>query len=167
MQVRDAFGNDVSSNAVAINMSLTSGTGSLTGTTSASTDASGLAAFTNLRLSTIGAKQITASASPLSNITSSSFTVTNLVPLLPAFPGAEGAGAYATGGRGGDVYYVTTLADSGTGSLRTGISGAPAGGRTICFKVSGNIELNSTLTVNKPNITVAGQTAPSARLHSQ
>lgn len=79
---------------------------------------------------------------------------------VPAFPDAEGAGAYATGGRGGDVYYVTTLADSGTGSLRAGISGAPASGRTICFKVSGNIALNSTLTVNRSNITVAGQTAP-------
>ncbi len=78
----------------------------------------------------------------------------------PAFPGAEGAGAYTAGGRGGDVYYVTTNADSGTGSLRAGISGAPASGRTICFKVSGNIALNSTLTINKPNLTVAGQTAP-------
>src|SRR6478736_879380 len=77
-----------------------------------------------------------------------------------AFPGAEGAGAFASGGRGGDVYYVTTLANTGTGSLRTGISGAPASGRTILFKVSGNIQLNSTLTINRPNVTVAGQTAP-------
>lgn len=77
-----------------------------------------------------------------------------------AFPGAEGAGAYTSGGRGGDVYYVTTLADSGTGSFRSGVSGAPASGRTICFKVSGNIILGSTLTITKPNITVAGQTAP-------
>lgn len=77
-----------------------------------------------------------------------------------AFPGAEGAGANTVGGRGGDVYYVTTLADSGVGSLRTGVSGAPAGGRTIQFKVSGNIVLSSTLTINKPRITVAGQTAP-------
>ena len=78
----------------------------------------------------------------------------------PAFPGAEGAGAYTLGGRGGDVYYVTNLADTGTGSLRTGVSTAPATGRTILFKVSGNIVLKSTLTVNKPRITIAGQTAP-------
>ena len=78
----------------------------------------------------------------------------------PAFPGAQGAGAYALGGRGGDVYYVTTLADTGTGSLRTGISTAPTTGRTILFKVSGNIALKSTLTINHPRITIAGQTAP-------
>jgi pectin methylesterase-like acyl-CoA thioesterase len=97
---------------------------------------------------------------PAGSVLSSNAVLTVNTPLATAFPGAEGAGAYTSGGRGGDVYYVTTLADSGAGSLRTGISGAPAGGRTICFKVSGNIQLNSTLTVNKPNITVAGQTAP-------
>src|SRR2546428_20167 len=58
-------------------------------------------------------------------------------PALPAFHGAEGFGANATGGRGGDVYYVTNLEDTGPGSLRHGISLA-RGPRTILFKVSGN-----------------------------
>jgi pectate lyase len=79
---------------------------------------------------------------------------------LVAFPGAEGAGQYAVGGRNGDVYYVTNLNDSGTGSLRTGISTAPATGRTILFKVSGTIQLLTDLKINKPNLTVAGQSAP-------
>jgi hypothetical protein len=157
VQLRDAYGNDVGSNAV-ISLTLSSGTGILGGNTSSSTDATGKATFTNLSVSLPGTKQLTAAKTGLPSLASDTFNITNLA--VVAFPGAEGAGAYATGGRGGDVYYVTTLADTGTGSFRNGISGAPAGGRTICFKVSGNIVLNSTMTINKPNITVAGQTAP-------
>ena len=61
---------------------------------------------------------------------------------IKAFPGAEGYGAYATGGRGGDVYHVTTLANDGPGSLRYGIETASAP-RTIVFDISGNINLTS------------------------
>lgn len=76
---------------------------------------------------------------------------------VPAFPGAEGFGARATGGRGKPVYEVTNLNDSGPGSLRDAVS---EGNRTIIFRVSGTIELEKRLTVSKPNITLAGQTAP-------
>jgi len=78
---------------------------------------------------------------------------------LPAFPGAEGFGANARGGRGGDVYYVTSLEDVGEGSLRYGIEKAKAP-RTILFKVAGTIRLKSNLNVMRPQITIAGQSAP-------
>lgn len=78
---------------------------------------------------------------------------------IPAFPGAEGFGGYAKGGRGGDVYIVTNLNASGAGSFRYGIETVPAGGRTIVFGVSGHIHING-LRLTSSNVTIAGQTAP-------
>ena len=94
-----------------------------------------------------------------------------------AFPGAEGFGRIAVGGRGGDVYHVVNLNDSGTGSLRYGLlrQDGYTGPRTIVFDVGGditmsNVDINAGLNV-PPNatanastfgyITIAGQTAPS------
>jgi pectate lyase len=77
---------------------------------------------------------------------------------IPAFPGAEGFGKYTVGGRGGKVYEVTTLNNSGPGSLREAVDAN--GPRTIVFRISGNIELQSPLHVTNPYLTIAGQTAP-------
>ena len=82
---------------------------------------------------------------------------------VPAFPGAEGYGAYAIGGRAGDVYHVTNLNASGAGSFAEGIATVPSTGRTIVFDVSGYIRFPSgsngtRLTASK--VTIAGQTAP-------
>lgn len=81
-------------------------------------------------------------------------------PALPAFPGAEGAGSAATGGRGGDVYIVTNLNDTGTGSFRNAFSGVPSAGRTVVFRVAGTIYLNSDINITASKVTIAGQTAP-------
>lgn len=77
---------------------------------------------------------------------------------LPAFPGAEGAGALAVGGRGGAVCRVTSLNDSGVGSLRHCVE--RDGPRTVIFDVGGTIKLMSQITISNPYITIAGQTAP-------
>src|SRR5258706_983261 len=74
-----------------------------------------------------------------------------------AFPGAEGYGAYARGGRGGKVLFVTNLSDSGPGSLREAVEAK--GPRTVIFRVGGLIETTG-LAIREPYITIAGQTAP-------
>ena len=96
-----------------------------------------------------------------------SASISTAAAQIPAFPGAEGFGAHATGGRGGDVYRVTNLNSSGAGSLRYGIENAPTTGRTIVFAVSGYIPISNnsdtgdkTLRLVRNKITIAGQTAP-------
>lgn len=79
---------------------------------------------------------------------------------LISFPGAEGFGAYATGGRGGAVVEVTNLQDDGTGSLRDALRQYSDQPLTVVFKVAGIIELKSNLRITRSNLTIAGQTAP-------
>lgn len=74
-----------------------------------------------------------------------------------AFPGAEGFGRFASGGRGGHVYVVTSLEDDGPGTLRAALK--KSGPRIIVFAVAGTIHLRSPLAVHS-NTTLAGQSAP-------
>lgn len=77
---------------------------------------------------------------------------------LTAFPGAEGFGQFAKGGRGGRVIKVTNLNDAGPGSLRAAVEAD--GPRIVVFEVGGVIRLKSDLKIANDYITIAGQTAP-------
>ncbi|WBL23390.1 polysaccharide lyase [Zunongwangia sp. HRR-M8] len=77
---------------------------------------------------------------------------------IPAFPGAKGGGAFTPGGRGGKVFVVTSLKDSGAGTLREACEAG--GARVIIFNVSGIIQLERPISIRAPYVTIAGQTAP-------
>ena len=77
---------------------------------------------------------------------------------IPAFPGAWGGGMYSFGGRGGRIFVVTNLNDSGPGSFR---EACEAGGpRTVLFNVAGIIRLKERIRIRAPYITISGATAP-------
>ncbi len=77
---------------------------------------------------------------------------------IPAFPGAEGGGMFTFGGRGGRVYVVTNLDDSGPGSFREACEAV--GPRVVVFNVSGIVRLENRIVIRAPYITISGATAP-------
>ena len=80
--------------------------------------------------------------------------------VLPAFPGAEGFGAAAAGGRGGEVYHVTSYELTGPGTFHDALTTVGDTPRTIVFEISGELTIPQIIVRGKSNITIAGQTAP-------
>jgi hypothetical protein len=77
---------------------------------------------------------------------------------IPAFPGAQGGGMYSFGGRGGKVFVVTNLDDSGPDSFREALEAS--GPRIVVFNVAGIIRLKDRIRIRAPYITIDGGTAP-------
>lgn len=113
--------------------------------------------WTTAILGTIGACSVPAGAGPFPQ--SSSAPTVSAVTGTKAFPSASGYGAVSAGGRGGRIIPVTTLADSGPGSLRACIDAS--GPRVCVFRVNGTIRYTQRPPwITKPFLTIAGQTAP-------
>jgi pectate lyase len=109
----------------------------------------------------VGLHTITASVTDSGGLAGSdqmALTVTSPPAAPLAFHGAEGFGANAVGGRGGAVIEVTNLNDDGPGSFRAALDAS--GPRLVVFRVGGTIELDSSIEIRNPYITIAGQTAP-------
>ncbi len=128
------------------------GTGSITGSDPTAVSVTGNGLVTNTYPSVVitnGAVYLTIAAGSITNPI--------VYPPVMAFPGALGYGANATGGRGGTVYHVTSLADDGSpGTFRAAVS---QGNRIVVFDVGGYINLGSAVAAAS-NLTIAGQTAP-------
>ena len=112
---------------------------------------------------------ITVSASVPPTVVTTPTPVTTPDPKsIPAFPGAEGFGAVAVGGRGGRVIAVTNLNDSGPGSFRAAVTAT--GSRTVVFRVGGTIDLLSDINIAgeaMSYLTIAGQTAPGGGIQTR
>jgi len=130
----------------------------LGGTADIAAVASGNYHFTEWTGTAVTAGKVANPYSPVTTVTmSKDYAIRANFAAVPAFPGAEGSGRWATGGRGGNVYEVTNLSNSGPGSIVDALS---EGNRTIVFRVSGTIELDGVKLYPKSNTTIAGQTAP-------
>lgn len=81
-----------------------------------------------------------------------------VIPGAPISPGMETRAAYGCG-TNPTVYHITSLADSGAGTLRNALEAS--GPRVVVFERSGYIGITSDINIVNPCLTVAGQTAPS------
>lgn len=88
------------------------------------------------------------------------FVSCSCIAQLLSFPGAEGFGKYASGGRGGKVVTVSNTKDKGEGSFRWALEQYPGEPLTVVFETGGLIELESNIVIKRSNLTIAGQTAP-------
>lgn len=125
VQLVDQFGNEVQTSGVDVSMALSSGTGSLTGTSPTATNSLGIADFSDLEIDDIGSKELTASSTGLDSETSNSFDIVN-AGVLTGFTVERVPSGNISAKTAGQTFSILITAVDGTSTTVTTFSGTVA-----------------------------------------
>ncbi|MDR3389495.1 MAG: protease pro-enzyme activation domain-containing protein [Rudaea sp.] len=142
--VLDQFSNPVAAGADSVTLSLASGPGTLSGTTTASTDANGVATFTGISLASIGTYALAATDGTLSASNANTFNIVASVPTQLVFTTEPANGTAGTAIASvivtvEDVSGNPVLTDTSTVSLTVSGPGQFANGSVVTATVNGGV----------------------------
>ncbi len=122
VQVVDQFSNNVETSGTNVNILLASGTGTLSGTGTVSTNALGIADFSDLSIDMVGSKTLAASATGLGPDTSSVFEIVN-AGTLTGFTVERAPSGIISSKAAGQSFNIKITAVDGTGNPVTTFNG--------------------------------------------